>query len=1324
MRKLGIILASLFMLTVAAVSAPAQTLGTANVTGTVTDPSGAVVPGADVGLIETSTNQAYSTQTNKSGRYQFSGVRVGFYTVTAQAKGFRKAAITNAKLEVGKDFTFDFSLEVGAATEIVEVRATVGAELQTLNSTMGVSLSGAGMLNMPSGDRDVSGLLYFLPTAAPTYGGDPGTNETGGQIAGAMSDENTFMVDGGSNTSVLEGDNGYGSAYGGTFSAGRGVVPTPLESVEEFKVNTNNMTADFSSSTGGEVMVVTKHGTNQFHGAAYDYYQSSDLNSNDWYNNFVGDPKPVSHYNRFGGSLGGPLLPRPWGGGKTYFFMNYEGQRYPRSGPIETAVPSDMLRAGILQLKDADGNPVQYDMKTSTQCGPSGGLPCDPRGIGLNPVATQMWSQYMPEPNDMHYGDRLNTFGYRGNLRYPLRDDFGVVRLDHDFGPKFRWFTSYRMWREDNPNTHQVDYGGLLTGDTKGQPASASSMPNQPRMLVTGLNTTVSPSLTNDFHFSFNRNFWQWRRAGALPQISGIPGAMEFGESASTALIPMNIDTQNARARLWVAHDFDYRDTLSWIRGTHLFQFGGEAHHIWMHFDRYDNVVGGLTQLVYQLSNSSSVVMNPQYLPQPCAGALSSNCLPDSQLSTWKSWYGELLGIVGQESVVATRTGKDLTLNPLGTPLRSFDIDNNYSLYFSDSWKIRPSLTLSYGLNWSVQMPPYELNGEHDIEVDSAGSIITPENYLANRLAAAQNGQNYSPVVGFSPIGSVGAGMKYPYAPFYGGFGPRFSLAWNPNINEGWLGKLFGGKSTVIRGGYGRFYDRINAIDQIAGPTLGDGFLQPVSCYGASTSGQCLGASGVDPTNAFRIRVDGNVAPFPAITQTLASPVQPGVNAPYTPLAESLGYNFRPGSSDQIDLSIQRQLKGDMILEVGYVGRWAKHLYQGLDLNSVPWMTKVNGQTFAQAYANLWSNLSGKPLPGQSSPAALSPQPFFEAALAGSPYCGGFANCTAAVASQEAGNILTNSVTSMWSDMDSSFVFGPALLSSTQTNLALADTTNGFSNYQALVVSLQKRVSHGLTMNGNLTYGHSLGTYSINQEYTEADSTNPWNLRTDYGPQTWDRKATVNIAGTYQLPFGKGMHWSSANPVLSRIIGGWSISPIFTFGTGLPMPFLTGSCQEFGAGFAELCGGAVPMTNTAKLSNSPHFGITSDGVTGWTGDVANGGPGVNMFGNNATQVYNSFRPILPGIDNRSYASGNLRGFSRWNLDLGLTKETRITERVGIQFYAQMFNALNHMEWADPCWNSPCLDLLDQPDFGVVNSQFNVVNGQYTRQIQLGLRVSF
>jgi hypothetical protein len=1319
------------MLAVAVGTAQAQTLATANVIGTVTDPSGGVVPGANVTVVDNATTEAHTTQTNKSGHYEFVALRVGTYTLNVKAKGFREFQITNATLEVGRDYTFDATLEVGAATQVVEVRANVGSELQTLNATMGTSLSGTTILNLPTADRDVSSLLYYQPTAAPAYHGDPGGNETGGQIGGAMSDENTFTLDGGSNTSVLEGDNGYASGYGGTFAAGRGVVPTPIESVEEFKVNTNNMTSDFSTSTGGQLIVVTKRGSNAFHGAGYDYFQGQMLNADDWSNNFHHDVTPVAHSNRFGGALGGPLLP-PMAGGKTYFFVNYEGQRYPRAGPDEWTVPSDTLKAGILRLPDAQGNIVEYNMATSTQCGPTGGLPCDPRGIGLNPVVSELWSKYMPEPNDFTAGDHLgNSYGYRGNLTYPLRDDFGVVRLDHDFGQKLRWFTSYRMWKENNPTTNQTDIGGLLPGDTKGQFASASSLPNEPTMWVTGLTATLTPSVTNDFHFSFTRNYWQFQRAGALPQISGIPAAMEFGESGQ--FIPVNVDTQNARKRLWDAHDYDYRDTLSWLKGTHFFQFGGEARHIWMHFDRYDNVVGGLTQLVYNMSNSDDMVFAPQYLPVPCSGTLSTNCLPASQVPTWKNWYAELLGIVGSDTVVATRAGASLALNPLGTPLRSFDIDDNYSLYFSDAWKIKPSLTLSYGLNYSVQMPPYDLNGEQDIPVDASNNVLAPENYYANRLAAAQNGQVYNPIIGWSPIGAIGNGMKYPYKPFYGGFAPRVSLAWSPSWDSGILGQLFGHKSTVIRGGYARFYDRLNAIDEIAGPTLGDGFLQPVSCVGDSKSGQCLGPGVADPTTAFRIGVDGNAAPLPAITPTLATPVEPGINAPYVELGEGMGYNFRPGTSDQIDVSIQRQMKGDMILEVGYVGRWAKHLFQGTDLNTVPWMMKLNGQTFAQAYANLWSAQTGQTLPGMSAPVSpTATQPFFEKALAGSSYCGGYASCTAAVLAQEGPtNIVSNAVTNIWSDLDPYWTFGPAMLSTTQAYWGESDATNGFSNYQALVVSLQKRASHGLTFNGNLTYGHSLGTQSINQEYTLANSTNPWNLRADYGPQFWDRKATVNILGTYELPFSKGRRWASSNSVLSRFISGWSLSPLFTFGTGYPVPMYTGSCQEFGQGFAGVCDQAVPMTNTAKLSNSPKFGITQTGLVGSYGNAVNGGAGVNIFGTNAAQIFSEFRPIFPGIDGRSMTVGALRGLSRYNLDLGITKDTRITERVATQFYVQMFNATNHMEWADTCWNSPCLSLQDPGDFGQLNAQFNAIglggtsaNAQYTRIIQLGLRVSF
>ena len=604
---------------------------------------------------------------------------------------------------------------------------------------------------------------------------------------------------------------------------------------------------------------------------------------------------------------------------------------------------------------------------------------------------------------------------------------------------------------------------------------------------------------------------------------------------------------------------------------------------------------------------------------------------------------------------------------------------------------------------------------------------MPPETYFGNRLTAANNGQVYNPVLGFTPVGAVGAGLKYPYQPYYGGFGPRVGLAWSPSWDSGILGKLFGHKSTVIRGGYARFYDRLNAIDQIAGPTLGDGFLQSVSCTGPLTTGQCSGTGVADPTTGFRIGTDGNVVPMPAVAQTETPPILPGVNAPYAVLAEGLGYNFRPGTSDQIDVSVQRQLRGDMILEVGYIGRWAKHLYIGTDLNTTPWMMKLGGQTFAQAYANLWSAQTGQTLPGMSAPVSkTATQPFFETALAGSKYCGGYASCTAAVLANEGpSNIQYNAVTNIWSDLDPYWTFGPAMLSTNQAIYDIVDQTQGFSNYQGLVFSVQKRASHGLTFNANLTYQHSLGTQAINQEYTFADLTDPWNNRLDYGPQFWDRKAVLNILGTYELPFSKGRRYASSNPVVSKFISGWAISPIFTFGTGYPIPFYTGSCQEFGQGFAGVCDGAVPMINTGKLSNSPHFGINQTGLVGSNGNAAVGGAGVNFFGSgsNITQIFNSFRPVFPGIDGRSMTTGDLRGGSRYNVDLGITKDTRITERIGTQFYFQMFNATNHMEWADPCWNSPCYSLTDPADFGTLTSQFNA-QGNYTRIIQLGLRVSF
>jgi hypothetical protein len=528
------------------------------------------------------------------------------------------------------------------------------------------------------------------------------------------------------------------------------------------------------------------------------------------------------------------------------------------------------------------------------------------------------------------------------------------------------------------------------------------------------------------------------------------------------------------------------------------------------------------------------------------------------------------------------------------------------------------------------------------------------------------------------------------------------------------LGSMFGHKTTVFRGGYARVYDKSQAIGFISGTVLGDGFLQSVSCTNPSSAGACAGPGKNSPATAFRIGVDGNSVPL-SIPQTLATPVIPGTNASYATLAEGQDPNFRPAGSDQIDFSIQRQLKGGMVLEVGYLGVWSRNLFTGIDLGNVPTMMKLGGQTFAQAYSALER--------AQLSGTTAATQPFFEAALAGSPYCKGFASCTAAVAANESGNIAIQGVTNSWSDLDTTFTaFGPALSSTNQCFYCYTNTSDGFANYNAGIISLQKRSSHGLTMNANFTYSHALGNTAFSQTYTLANPSNPFNLYQDYGPQYYDRKFTMNLLGSYELPFGPGHSWGANNPIIKRLVGGWALSPIFTYGSGLPEQIYNDSYNEsdqaYGQAFDGNANSAVPVNiNTRNISNGQHFGIVSNGTIGSGSD---GYTGANMFGSNAAAIYNSFRPPLVGVDGRAWPTGQLRGQSRWNLDLGLTKDTRITERIGTQFYVQAFNALNHMKWNDP-FNS----LQDPADFGALDQgQYGVLNSNYTRVIQLGLRVSF
>ncbi len=254
-------------------------------------------------------------------------------------------------------------------------------------------------------------------------------------------------------------------------------------------------------------------------------------------------------------------------------------------------------------------------------------------------------------------------------------------------------------------------------------------------------------------------------------------------------------------------------------------------------FDRYDNVVGGLTQPGYEVSDTG-INFSPSQQPIPCTSALSANCLPRPP-----NWQLEcsLLRRDGHGGYNFRRgdAGRGhLTANPIGTPLHSYDIVQEYSLYFSDTWKVRPNLTLTYGLNWNLQMPPYDTNKEMTIMTDAEGGPIDTRAFLANVPAAANNGQTFNPTLSWEPIANVNAGEKYPYQTFYGGLGPRVSIAWSPGGDN----RIFGHKSTVIRGGYARVYDKDLPINFISSTVLGVGFLQSVGCSDPSSPASGLAA--------------------------------------------------------------------------------------------------------------------------------------------------------------------------------------------------------------------------------------------------------------------------------------------------------------------------------------------------------------------------------------------------------------------------------------------------------------------------------------------------
>ncbi len=1275
------------------VSLPAwsQTTNTGTVLGLVTDPVEAAIPAASVQLQDTATGVTRTAATNIAGRYVFVGVPPGTYSVKVSAPGFQQAVVPAVAIEVGKSYTVDVRLAVGETRQAIEVTAT-GAELQTLDSTIGSTIGGDALLLLPTLQRNVTTLLLMQPMAMPQQGSDQ-SSYFGGQVAGARSDQNSIVLDGGNVTNTVSGNSDYYTNFRG---GQEGPIPTPVESIQEFRVATSNPTASVSGASGSETVLVTKRGGSVFHGSLYEYLQNDNLNANRWDRNRLGQVRPESKDNRFGASLGGyfPGLPEAW---KTFFYAHYEGRRLINTSQVSRTVPTDSLRQGILRFRDAAGNLISYNLAASQQCGPQANQPCDPRGTGMSPVIRNLWDKYLPAGNDPSIGDGLNTTGFSGPVRLPINSDFAVFRLDHSLGANWQATASYRHFKEAAAVTRQVDIGGLVSGNTKGVPASTATIPRQPRYLVLSLTGILTPDLTNETSFSFLRDWWSWTTAGATPQVPGAAAALNVG-----GMMPVNLDIGGTRQRAWSSRSPGFRENLSWQKGTHLLRFGGTFSRAGVKFYR-DDSQSALVQPIYVVNQTSGLIIPTAYRPPTCTATLTTNCLPSAQTSTWNQLYAQALGLVDQGMIVGTRDS-NLKANPPGTPLANDVSYHNFSLYLSDSWHMVPSLTFSYGLNWSVEMPPSEATGKQVVSLDAGNRVIMPKEYLERRREAALQGQVYNPLLGFAPIAF--AKRDKPYDPAYDTFGPRLALAWTPEISSGFLGKLFGTKKSVFRGGYARTFDRLNGVHKAINPLQGLGFGQALQCLGPSRDGQCRGSSGADPTTGFRIGFDGSALPIPVLSATTdvplkpGAPVLPGANQPFAQSTYQIDPQYRPGKSNQWNFTIQRELPGNALLEVGYVRRTGSDLYGPAELNQVPFFMTLGGQTFAQAFDAVGAQLRAG--------GALAAQPFFERALAGSSFCAApNANCTAGVVARFSSSFLNQRVTELWNGVQTSFTFGPATAASRQVGTYFFFAGYGFSNYDAGFVSYRTRRWKGLTLDANFTWAHSLDTAGVNQDFDTAAS-NAYDLHYDYGTSLFDRRLVFNLLGMYELPFGR------AGGPLRQVLRDWVLAPAFSAYSGLPLRVVTGSGQEFGQGGGTRAGGAILLTKNT-FGNAVHSGVVGDSKTqvATTGNAAQGGTGLNLFAN-PNAVFASFRPTMISLDTTSNGGGQLRGLDRWNLDLTVARRVRIGERASLNFNAQFFNFFNAV-----MFNDPAVSLQRPQTFGVISSQMNS-----PRIVQLGLHLNF
>lgn len=1266
MRFRRLCLAAALLALCCALPAAAQTLSSLN--GAITDPSGGAVAGALV-EIQSATGLRRQTTTNHQGEYAFAELAPGQYRLRISARGFATAVVPAVRVQVSLPATVNLRLHVAAVATTETVNAAAAPLLNTTDASLGNVLGRSQIAQLPIPDRNVVALLS-LQAGVVYLGENMNTSQTdtrSGAVNGLRSDQSNVTLDG---VNVNDQNNAY---------AFNSVLTIPPDSVEEFRVTTADPNANAGYSAGAQVALVTKSGTNHLHGSVYEYNRDTSFSAND---TFLKDSQlesgspnqaPALIRNIYGATLGGPIVKN-----RLFFFINYEGRRDSQGLSELSLVPSAAMRQGEISYPVASGASTSACAQTAQSgsvciLSPAQLRGMDPLNIGPDTATLKVMQAY-PMPNDLTAGDTLNVQGYRFAPTVHRSFNTYISRLDWHITPNG---SESVFWRGQLDNDKQPGAPNFPGG-----PAATTELDNSKGSIV-GLTSVLSATMVNNIRWGYIRQGVDDAGASDQPAVflNGLTDLTPFTRSSSFIVPVTNLI-----------------DNYSWNLGNHLVEFGTN-----LNFTRDREISTGQsfsdaqTNVVYLAGAAIANTGNP--MDPPVYGypavATSFNSAYDSPLAVIMGFLPEGDGVYN-----FTRSGQAL---PQGTPLARDYAVNDYELYGQDQWHIARSLTLTYGLRWDYQQPPFEENGVQvtPCVVGSTGCENAGQ-WFDQRGALAAEGK---PDLGAGELefelgGPRNQGPGF-WNPDYTNFSPRLAVAWSPDFGPGWLGTILGhNHDVVIRAGYSLMYDHF-------GMPMVNSFNQNGSFGLSSKIGNAAGSVDISDVPRFTCLT---CLPPPCASLTTPGCIfgpAPTGGFPVTPANDLFAINWGLNSANKtpyahvFNVSWERQIGRSSSLQIAYVGTIGRRLPMQVDLAMPTDLVDPKSKMDYFTAATMLSKLAAAGTNINNVQPIAYWQDLFPGLAGQSPsmcpsYCGslnGTATATQMAYAVIASNLHNETYALYQLDSPASgsglpnSIFGPYAYYANQFSSLYSWTNIGTSDYDALQITYNVQLAKTLQSQVNFTWSKSLDEASAAGREGPYEGTggtgndlngggiviNSWEPLSLRGLSDFNAFDQLNSNWVWTLPFGRGQ-WlgSGAHGWFNELIGGWNLSGLFRWTSGFPITVDNGFAWATNwniEGDAELTG-ALPQMQT------------TDNV------VVNGqGLGPGMFPNPAAAEA-AFRQDWPG---ESGVRNNIIGDGIFDIDSSLSKTFPLGESKNLEFAWQTFNVTNSVRYdvrtAQPALNS-------------------------------------